>query len=191
MSNTTAHPKISVSCTSIQDVLIIEPKVFGDERGWFIESFNAQDFSGATGLDVNFVQDNHSFSRQSTLRGMHYQLEKTQGKLVRVISGVVYDVAVDLRKNSPTYGNWMGLELSAENHKQLWIPAGLAHGFLVLSTSAEFLYKTTDYYHPQSEVCLAWDDPSVAIQWPLAPDLKPNLNAKDFAGLSWEEVPKF
>ena len=191
MSNTTAHPKISVSLTSIQDILIIEPKVFGDERGWFIESFNAQDFSGATGLDVNFVQDSHSFSRQSTLRGMHYQLEKTQGKLVRVVSGVVYDVAVDLRKNSPTYGNWMGLELSAENHKQLWIPAGLAHGFLVLSTSAEFLYKTTDYYHPQSEVCLAWDDPSVAIQWPLAPDLKPNLNAKDSAGLSWEEVPKF
>ena len=191
MSNTTAHPKISVSLTSIQDVLIIEPKVFGDERGWFIESFNAQDFSGATGLDVNFVQDNHSFSRQSTLRGMHYQLEKTQGKLVRVVSGVVYDVAVDLRKNSPTYGNWMGLELSAENHKQLWIPAGLAHGFFVLSASAEFLYKTTDYYHPQSEVCLAWDDPSVAIQWPLAPDLKPNLNAKDSAGLSWEEAPKF
>jgi dTDP-4-dehydrorhamnose 3,5-epimerase len=191
MSNTIAHPKISVSLTSIQDVLIIEPKVFGDERGWFIESFNAQDFSGATGLDVNFVQDNHSFSRQSTLRGMHYQLEKTQGKLVRVVSGVVYDVAVDLRKNSPTYGNWMGLELSAENHKQLWIPAGLAHGFFVLSASAEFLYKTTDYYHPQSEVCLAWDDPSVAIQWPLAPDLKPNLNAKDSAGLSWEEAPKF
>jgi len=191
MSNTTAHPKISVSLTSIQDVLIIEPKVFGDERGWFIESFNAQDFSGATGLDVNFVQDNHSFSRQSTLRGMHYQLEKTQGKLVRVVSGVVYDVAVDLRKNSPTYGNWMGLELSAENHKQLWIPAGLAHGFFVLSASAEFLYKTTYYYHPQSEVCLAWDDPSVAIQWPLAPDLKPNLNAKDSAGLSWEEAPKF
>jgi dTDP-4-dehydrorhamnose 3,5-epimerase len=191
MSNTTAHPKISVSLTSIQDVLIIEPKVFGDERGWFIESFNAQDFSGATGLNVNFVQDNHSFSRQSTLRGMHYQLEKTQGKLVRVVSGIVYDVAVDLRKNSPTYGNWMGLELSAENHKQLWIPAGLAHGFFVLSASAEFLYKTTDYYHPQSEVCLAWDDPSVAIQWPLAPDLKPNLNAKDSAGLSWEEAPKF
>ena len=191
MSSTTAHPKISVSLTSIQDVLIIEPKVFGDERGWFIESFNAQDFSGATGLDVTFVQDNHSFSRQSTLRGMHYQLEKTQGKLVRVVSGIVYDVAVDLRKNSPTYGNWMGLELSAENHKQLWIPAGLAHGFFVLSASAEFLYKTTDYYHPQSEVCLAWDDPSVAIQWPLAPDLKPNLNAKDSAGLSWEEAPKF
>jgi len=191
MSNTTTHPKISVSLTSIQDVLIIEPKVFGDERGWFIESFNAQDFSGATGLNVNFVQDNHSFSRQSTLRGMHYQLEKTQGKLVRVVSGIVYDVAVDLRKNSPTYGNWMGLELSAENHKQLWIPAGLAHGFFVLSASAEFLYKTTDYYHPQSEVCLAWDDPSVAIQWPLAPDLKPNLNAKDSAGLSWEEAPKF
>ncbi len=183
--------KILVTPTSISDVLIIEPKVFGDERGWFTESFNAQDFSGATGLDVNFVQDNHSFSRQSTLRGMHYQLEKTQGKLVRVVSGSVYDVVVDLRKNSPTYSKWIGLELSAENHKQLWIPAGLAHGFLVLSPTAEFLYKTTDYYHPQSEVCLAWDDPSVAIQWPLASGVTPSLNTKDLAGLSWEEVPKF
>lgn len=186
-----ALSKLQVTQTAIHDVLLIEPKVFGDERGWFTESFNAQDFSGATGLDVNFVQDNHSFSRQSTLRGMHYQLEKTQGKLVRVVSGSVYDVVVDLRKNSPTYSKWIGLELSAENHKQLWIPAGLAHGFLVLSPTAEFLYKTTDYYHPQSEVCLAWDDPSVAIQWPLASGVTPSLNTKDLAGLSWEEVPKF
>jgi len=185
------HSKITVTPTSIDGVLIIEPKVFGDERGWFTESFNAQDFSKATGLSVNFVQDNLSFSRQSTLRGMHYQLEKTQGKLVRVVSGSVFDAVVDLRKNSPTYGEWMGLELSAENHKQIWIPAGLAHGFLVLTPTAEFLYKTTDYYHPQSEICLAWDDPTVAIEWPKSLGFTPNLNAKDLAGLSWEEVPKF
>jgi dTDP-4-dehydrorhamnose 3,5-epimerase len=185
------HPKIAVTPTSISDVLVIEPKVFGDERGWFTESFNAQDFLDATDLNVNFVQDNHSFSRQSILRGMHYQLEKTQGKLVRVISGSVYDVAVDLRKSSPTYGQWVGVELSAENHKQLWIPPGFAHGFLVLSPTAEFLYKTTDYYHPQSEACLAWNDPSVAIQWPLPAGVAPNLNAKDAAGLSWDQAPKF
>jgi dTDP-4-dehydrorhamnose 3,5-epimerase len=191
MTSFKQHSKITVTPTSIDGVLVIEPKVFGDERGWFTESFNAQDFSDATGLSVEFVQDNHSFSRQSTLRGMHYQLEKTQGKLVRVISGAVFDVAVDLRRSSPTYGKWMGLELSAENHKQLWIPAGLAHGFLVLSPAAEFLYKTTDYYHPQSEVCLAWNDPSIAIQWPLALDTRPNLNTKDSAGLSWAQVAKF
>jgi len=191
MTSFKQHPKITVTPTSIDGVLVIEPKVFGDERGWFTESFNAQDFSDATGLSVEFVQDNHSFSRQSTLRGMHYQLEKTQGKLVRVVSGAVFDVAVDLRRSSPTYGKWMGLELSAENHKQLWIPAGLAHGFLVLSPAAEFLYKTTDYYHPQSEVCLAWNDPSIAIQWPLALDTRPNLNTKDSAGLSWAQVAKF
>ena len=185
------HSKISVIPTSISDVLIIEPKVFGDERGWFTESFNAQDFLDATDLKVNFVQDNHSFSRQSTLRGMHYQLEKTQGKLVRVISGSVYDVAVDLRKSSPTYSKWVGIELSAENHKQLWIPPGFAHGFLVLSPTAEFLYKTTDYYHPQSEACLAWNDPSVDIQWPLPSGVAPNLNAKDEAGLFWDQAPKF
>ena len=185
------HPKIAVTPTSISDVLVIEPKVFGDERGWFTESFNAQDFLDATDLNVNFVQDNHSFSRQSILRGMHYQLEKTQGKLVRVISGSVYDVAVDLRKSSPTYGKWVGVELSAENHKQLWIPPGFAHGFLVLSSIAEFLYKTTDYYHPQSEACLAWNDPSVDIQWPLPSGVAPNLNAKDEAGLSWDQAPKF
>ena len=185
------HPKVAVTATAIPEVLIIEPKVFGDERGWFTESFNAQDFSSATGLSVNFVQDNHSFSRQLTLRGMHYQLEQTQGKLVRVVLGSVFDVAVDLRKDSPTFGKWVGVELSAENHKQLWVPAGFAHGFLVLSPTAEFLYKTTDYYHPQSEVCLAWNDPEVAIQWPLAVGESPNLNAKDAAGLSWERAPKF
>jgi dTDP-4-dehydrorhamnose 3,5-epimerase len=191
MTSFKQHPKITVTPTSIDGVLAIEPKVFGDERGWFTESFNAQDFSDATGLSVEFVQDNHSFSRQSTLRGMHYQLEKTQGKLVRVVSGAVFDVAVDLRRSSPTYGKWMGLELSAENHKQLWIPAGLAHGFLVLSPAAEFLYKTTDYYHPQSEACLAWNDPTVGIDWPLPQGVAPNMNAKDSAGLSWDAAPKF
>ena len=183
--------KVLVTPTLIEDVLIIEPRVFGDERGWFTESFNAQDFAVATGLNVQFVQDNHSFSRQTTLRGMHFQLEHTQGKLVRVVSGSVFDVAVDLRKKSPTYGKWVGVELSAENHKQLWIPPGFAHGFLVLSPTAEFLYKTTDYYHPQSEVCLAWNDPVVNIDWPLAAGVIPNLNTKDSAGLSWEQIPKF
>ena len=186
-----SHPKLQLTPTAIHDVLVVEPKVFGDERGWFTESFNAADFAAATDLDVEFVQDNHSFSRQWTLRGLHYQLEHTQGKLVRVVAGRVFDVAVDIRKTSPTYGQWVGVELSAANHKQLWIPAGLAHGFLVLSETAEFLYKTTDYYHPQSEVCLAWNDPVVAIQWPLPTDISPNMNAKDSAGLSWDVAPKF
>jgi dTDP-4-dehydrorhamnose 3,5-epimerase len=191
MPNLNQHPKILVTPTAIADVLIIEPKVFGDERGWFTESFNAQEFSKATGLKINLVQDNHSFSRQLTLRGMHYQLEKPQGKLVRVVAGSVFDVAVDLRISSPTYGKWAGAELSAANHKQMWIPEGFAHGFVVLSETAEFLYKTTDYYHPQSEVCLAWNDPRVGIQWPLSVGASPNLNAKDLAGLSWEKAPKF
>jgi dTDP-4-dehydrorhamnose 3,5-epimerase len=191
MPNLNQHPKISVKPTAIPDVLIIEPKVFGDARGWFTESFNAQDFLDATGIKTNFVQDNHSFSRQLTLRGMHYQLEKPQGKLVRVVVGSVFDVAVDLRINSPTFGKWVGEELSATNHKQLWVPEGFAHGFIVLSEAAEFLYKTTDYYHPQSEVCLAWNDPRVGIQWPLSAGASPNLNAKDLAGLSWEKAPKF
>jgi dTDP-4-dehydrorhamnose 3,5-epimerase len=185
------HPKITVRHSPLEGVLIIEPKVFGDERGWFSESFNAQDFSAATGVDTNFVQDNHSFSHQSTLRGLHYQKEKTQGKLIRVIAGSIFDVTVDLRRNSLTYGKWYGLELSAANHLQVWIPPGFAHGFLVLSESAEISYKVTDYYHPQSEVCLVWNDPSVGIQWPLAPAIFPNLNSKDLAGLSWGEAPKF
>jgi dTDP-4-dehydrorhamnose 3,5-epimerase len=191
MPNLNQHPKISVTPTSISDVLIIEPKVFGDERGWFTESFNAQDFLDATGIKTNFAQDNHSFSRQLTLRGMHYQLAKPQGKLVRVIAGSVFDVAVDLRINSPTFGKWVGEELSAANHKQLWVPEGFAHGFIVLSEAAEFLYKTTDYYHPQSEICLAWNDPAVGIKWPLSAGASPNLNVKDLAGLSWEKAPKF
>ncbi len=183
--------KLQITSTAIHDVLIVEPKVFGDERGWFTESFNALDFAAATGLDVQFVQDNHSFSRQWTLRGLHYQLEQTQGKLVRVVVGSVFDVVVDIRKDSPTYGKSVGVELSAQNHKQLWIPEKLAHGFLVLSETAEFLYKTTDYYHPQSEVCLAWNDPTVGIEWPLPSGIQPNMNAKDMTGLSWDAVPKF
>ena len=186
-----ASLKLQVTPTAIHDVLVIEPRVFGDERGWFTESFNAQDFCLATGLNVEFVQDNHSFSRQWTLRGLHYQLEQTQGKLVRVVAGSVFDVAVDIRKNSPTYGKWVSVELSAHNHKQMWIPAGLAHGCLVLSETAEILYKTTDYYHPQSEVCLVWNDQTVDIDWPLPPGIMPNMNAKDSTGLLWDAAPKF
>ena len=182
---------LHITPTEIQDVLIIEPKVFGDERGWFTESFNAIDFADATGLDVEFVQDNHSFSRQWTLRGLHYQLEQTQGKLVRVVSGSVFDVAVDLRQDSPSYGKWTGVELSAQNHKQMWIPPGLAHGFLVLSETAEFLYKTTDYYLPKSEACLLWNDQTVGIKWQLPAGISPNMNAKDTAGLPWDTAPKF
>ena len=187
----TLFAKLQVAPTAIHDVLVIEPKVFGDERGWFAESFNAADFAAATGLNVEFVQDNHSFSRQWTLRGLHYQLEKTQGKLVRVVAGSIFDVVVDIRQDSPTYGNWVGLELSAENHQQMWIPPKLAHGFLVLSEAAECVYKTTDYYHPESEVCLAWNDSTVGVEWPLPAGTEPNMNAKDLAGLSWGKAPKF
>jgi dTDP-4-dehydrorhamnose 3,5-epimerase len=183
--------KLQITPTAIHDALVIEPQVFGDERGWFTEFFNAKEFAAATGLNVEFVQDNHSFSRQWILRGLHYQLEHTQGKLVRVVAGSVFDVAVDIRKDSPSYGKWAGVELSAQNHKQMWIPAGLAHGFLVLSETAEFLYKTTDYYHPQSEACLAWNDSTVGIEWPLPAGVAPNMNAKDSVGLSWDDAPKF
>ncbi len=186
-----ADSKLQVSSTGIAEVLIIEPKVFGDHRGWFAESFNANDFAIATGLNVQFVQDNHSFSRQWTLRGLHYQLQRTQGKLVRVTAGSVYDVAVDLRKHSSTFGKWIGLELSAENHKQLWIPPGFAHGFLGLSGTAEVLYKTTDYYDPSSEVCLSWRDLVVGIEWPLPHGQEALLNAKDATGLAWDAAPKF
>lgn len=183
--------KLQVTPTAIPDVLVIEPTVFGDKRGWLMESFNAHDFTAATGLAVNFVQDNHSFSRQWTLRGLHYQLEKPQGKLVRVVTGSVFDVVVDIRKDSPTYGKWVGVELSAQNNQQMWIPPGLAHGFLVLSETAEFLYKTTDYYHPQSEACLSWNDSTLGIKWPLPQGISPNINAKDLAGLAWDAAPKF
>ena len=186
-----ANVKLQVIPTAIADVLILKPKVFGDWRGWFMESFNVADFAKATMLDVAFVQDNHSFSRQWTLRGMHYQLKHTQGKLVRVIAGLVFDVAVDLRKDSTTFGQWVGEILSAENQHQLWIPPGFAHGFLVLSETAEFLYKTTDYYDPKSEVCLSWSDPTVGIDWPIPSGKEALLNSKDFAGLPWNQVPKF
>jgi dTDP-4-dehydrorhamnose 3,5-epimerase len=183
--------KLKVTPAAIPDVLIIEPKVFGDNRGWFTESFNANDFAKATDLHAEFVQDNNSFSRQWTLRGLHYQLKHTQGKLVRVTAGSVFDVAVDLRKDSSTFGKWVGVELSSENHKQLWVPPGFAHGFLVLSETAEFLYKTTNYYDPSSEVCLSWCDPTVKIDWPIPLGKQALLNAKDAAGLAWEAAPKF
>ena len=185
------NSKLKITPTAIPDVLIVEPKVFGDNRGWFTESFNAQDFAKATGLDVEFVQDNHSFSRQWTLRGMHYQIKHTQGKLVRVTAGSVFDAVVDLRKDSSTFGQWASEILSAENHKQLWVPPGFAHGFLVLSETAEFLYKTTDYYDPQSEACLSWCDPTVNIDWPIPLGKQALLNAKDAAGLAWDRAPKF
>jgi dTDP-4-dehydrorhamnose 3,5-epimerase len=186
-----SNSKLQVTPTAIPEVLIIEPKVFGDNRGWFTESFNANDFAKVTGLDVQFVQDNHSFSRQWTLRGMHYQLKHTQGKLVRVTAGSVFDVVVDLRKDSSTFSKWVGLELSSENHKQVWVPPGFAHGFLALSETAEFLYKTTDYYEPSSEVCLSWCDPTVKIDWPIPLGKQALLNAKDAAGLAWGAAPKF
>ncbi len=166
--------------TPLEGVLVLEPKVFGDARGFFYESFNARDFERATGLKETFVQDNHSKSAKGVLRGLHYQVEHAQGKLVRVTQGEVFDVAVDIRQGSPTYGQWFGVELSAENKKQLRIPAGLAHGFLVTSESAEFLYKTTDYYHPEFERSLLWSDPVIGIGWPLhLLDAEPMLAAKD------------
>jgi dTDP-4-dehydrorhamnose 3,5-epimerase len=169
---------MKVTPTAISDVLRIEPKVFGDDRGFFYESFNQQAFNEATGLNLHFVQDNHSKSAKNVLRGLHYQLPpKAQGKLVRVVAGAVFDVAVDIRKNSRTFGHWVGEELSAENKRQLWIPTGFAHGFLVLSDSAEFLYKTTDYYAPEYERCIAWDDPALGIAWPI--ECLPSLSAKD------------
>jgi dTDP-4-dehydrorhamnose 3,5-epimerase len=183
--------KLQVTSTPIHDMLIIESRIFSDERGWFTESFNAQDFSVSTGLNVEFVQDNHSFSHQWTLRGLHYQTECPQGKLVRVVTGRIFDVVVDLRKASPSYGKWLGIEVDSQNHRQLWIPEGLAHGFLALTETVEVLYKTTDYYHPQSEICLAWNDPQVNIKYPLPKGITPNLNAKDAVGLLWDVAPKF
>lgn len=173
---------MKVIASELPDVLILEPRVFGDERGFFYESFNARAFSEATGLNREFVQDNHSRSQRGVLRGLHYQLQQAQGKLVRVTAGEVYDVAVDIRRRSPTFGRWVGVHLSAENKRQLWLPEGFAHGFLVLSEYAEFLYKTTDYYAPAHERCIRWDDPSLAIDWPL--ESAPQLSAKDQAGLS-------
>ena len=171
---------MKVTPTAIPDVLIIEPKVFGDARGFFYESFNQKAFNEATGNTCQFVQDNHSRSNKGVLRGLHYQIRQPQGKLVRVVCGAVFDVAVDIRKGSPTFGQWVGIELTEENHKQLWIPAGFAHGFLVTSDSAEFLYKTTDYYAPEHERSIAWNDPTIGIQWPL--NGEPQLSSKDKLG---------
>lgn len=172
--------------TAIPDVLILEPKVFGDDRGFFYESYNQQAFQAATGLDVTFVQDNHSKSARNVLRGLHYQVEQPQGKLVRVVQGEVFDVAVDIRKGSKTFGLWVGQILSAENKKQLWVPPGLAHGFVVLSETAEFLYKTTDYYAPAHERCIAWNDPDLAINWQMQGE--PLLSAKDAAGVAFRDA---
>lgn len=175
--------------TDLPGVLIIEPKVFGDERGFFYESFNAKAFSDATGLNQPFVQDNHSRSARNVLRGLHYQIEHSQGKLVRVIAGEVLDVAVDIRRGSPNFGRWASVRLSAENNRQLWIPEGFAHGFVVLSDFAEFLYKTTDYYTPSAERCIRWDDPTLAIDWQLQEP--PTLSAKDQNGKSLKEADLF
>jgi len=170
----------TVTPTAIPDVLLLEPKVFGDARGFFFESYNARDFAQATGLEVAFVQDNHSKSSKGVLRGLHYQIQHAQGKLVRVVQGAVFDVAVDLRRTSPTFGRWVGEVLSSDNHKELWIPPGFAHGFVVLTESAEFLYKTTDYWFPEHERSLLWNDPAIGIDWPI--DFSPQLAAKDAAG---------
>jgi len=176
--------------TSIPDVKIIEPKVFGDERGFFLETFR-DDWFKENVADVIFVQDNHSKSSQGILRGMHYQLENTQGKLVRVTSGEVYDVAIDMRKNSPSFGQWFGTLLSATNKHQLWVPAGFAHGFYVTTETAEFVYKCTDYYAPEHEVSIKWNDPSLNINWPILAQTKPSLSAKDELGLLFDDAPTF
>ena len=172
--------------TAIHDVFIIEPKVFGDDRGFFFESFNHAKFEAAIGQQVSFVQDNHSKSKKGVLRGLHFQEKQPQGKLVRASQGTVFDVAVDIRKDSPSFGQWVGEILSAENKKQLWVPAGLAHGFLVLSDTAEFLYKTTDYYAPEHERCIIWNDPTLLINWPL--DGEPSLSAKDQVGMLFADL---
>ena len=179
--------------TAIEGVFVLEPKVFGDARGFFMESYNRRAFREATGLDIDFVQDNHSRSRKGVLRGLHYQIQQPQGKLVRVTSGAVFDVAVDIRRGSPTFGRWVGVELSADNHRQLWVPPGMAHGFVVLSDSADFLYKTTDYYAPQFERSIAWNDPTIGIDWPLAAHgiTEPLLSDKDRAGLPLAQAEVF
>ncbi|MEM8672258.1 MAG: dTDP-4-dehydrorhamnose 3,5-epimerase [Cyanobacteria bacterium P01_G01_bin.67] len=175
--------------TAIPDVLIIEPKVFGDERGFFLESYNEEKFQAETGVAASFVQDNHSRSARNVLRGLHYQIKQTQGKLVRVVSGEVYDVAVDIRKSSPTFGQWVGCLLTATNHRQLWVPPGFAHGFVVLSEIADFLYKTTDYYAPEHERAILWNDPQLGIDWKFKGE--PVLSAKDKAGIPLENAEVF
>ncbi len=177
---------MNIIATAIPDVLMIEPQVFGDERGFFMESFNEKLWQEKTGLTGKFVQDNHSRSSKGVLRGIHYQLRAPQGKLVRVVSGEVFDVAVDLRKSSPTFGKWVGEILSAENKRQLWVPEGFGHAFMVLSESADFLYKTTDYYAPEHERCIIWNDPDIGVQWPA--DVEPNLSAKDVSGKRFNDA---
>lgn len=171
---------MKITATAIPEVLVVEPRVFGDARGFFYESYNTQKWQELTGLSTSFVQDNHSRSCKDVLRGIHYQIQQSQGKLVRVVVGEVFDVAVDLRKSSPTFGHWVGVRLSASNKKSLWVPEGFGHGFLVLSEIAEFLYRTTDYYAPQYERCIAWDDPDLGIDWPL--EGQPRLSGKDTKG---------
>jgi len=175
--------------TAIPDVLIFEPKIFGDSRGFFLESYNQRAFQEATGWAPAFVQDNHSGSAKGVLRGLHYQIRQPQGKLVRVTAGEVFDVAVDIRKSSPTFGRWVGANLSAENKLQMWIPPGFAHGFLVLSGFAEVLYKTTDFYAPEHECCIRWDDPAIGIEWPL--EGEPMLSSKDQQGVSLQQAQQF
>jgi dTDP-4-dehydrorhamnose 3,5-epimerase len=179
--------------TPLPEVLVLVPKVFGDERGFFMESYNRLAFNAAVGIDVDFVQDNHSRSTRGVLRGLHYQVPPhAQGKLVRVTSGRVFDVAVDMRRRSPRFGRWAGVELSAENHRELWIPPGFAHGFLVLSDCADFLYKTTDYYAPQAERAVRWNDPTIGIDWPSLPnDCSPVVSAKDAAAVSLSQAEPF
>jgi len=181
---------VKVTPTAIPEVLIIEPKVFGDARGFFYESFNGKAFDEAVGRHVEFVQDNHSRSAKGVLRGLHYQIQQPQGKLVRVVRGAVFDVAVDIRKSSPTFGKWVGVELSEDNHRQLWVPEGFAHGFLVLSDSADFLYKTTDYYAPAYERSIIWNDAAIGIGWPSI-SAPPQLSAKDEAGATLEQAHVF
>ncbi len=177
---------MKVTQTEIPEVLVIEPQVFGDERGFFFESFNEKNWREKTGLKNLFVQDNHSRSARGVLRGIHYQIEHAQGKLVRVVAGEVFDVAVDLRRKSPTFGQWVGEYLTADNHKQLWVPEGFGHGFVVLSNSAEFLYRTTDYWAPEHERCIIWNDPDLNVGWPL--DFTPVLSAKDAEGVLFKDA---
>lgn len=180
---------MNVETTAIEGVLILQPKVFGDARGFFLESFNQKVFDEAVGRHVDFVQDNHSRSARGVLRGLHFQCgDKAQGKLVRVVAGAVFDVAVDIRRDSPTFGRWVGVELSADNHRQLWVPPGLAHGFLVLSGTADFLYKTTEFYSPSHEGAVRWDDPDLAIAWPDV-GAAPTLSAKDAAAGRLRDLP--
>jgi dTDP-4-dehydrorhamnose 3,5-epimerase len=180
---------IQVTATALPEVKIIEPKVFGDARGYFYESFNGREFSEQVEVGVEFVQDNHSRSARGVLRGLHYQIEHAQGKLVRVVEGEVFDVAVDIRKSSPNFGKWVGVNLSEENHRQLWVPPGFAHGFVVLSESAQFLYKTTDYWYQAHERSIVWNDPEIGIEWPI--DFEPLLAAKDAAGKELAEADHF